>query len=72
MISNENKCIGVYVTMADALNENITPEILWTENKLQQAIALIAVRKLLLERGRSLIEKDISLLHGILYFLLLL
>lgn len=55
---------GAYITMEDALNEAISSEGMWKEGKFQEAISLVAVRALFLERGRDLIENDLTKLHG--------
>lgn len=51
--------------MADALNCEESVETLWQSGQHQQAIALQAVRSLLLERGLAHIEQDLPKLHGI-------
>lgn len=50
--------------MADALNSDESVESLWESGQHQQAIALQAVRSLLLERGRAHLDQDLPKLHG--------
>jgi hypothetical protein len=50
--------------MENALNGAISSEDMWKEGKFQEAISLVAVRALFLERGRDLIENDLTKLHG--------
>ena len=58
--------IGNYILTTDACNSLITSESLWENNEYEKAIALHAVRRLLLDRGSSILGKDIDMIHGMI------
>lgn len=50
--------------MIDALDNQLSADQLWDNGKFEHAISLVAVRQLLLQRGRGFLGDDISRLHG--------
>lgn len=61
----QNKPWGTYVTMEDALNTSLCVDEVWDSGNYQQAISLVAVRALLIEKGSQLIGDDIKAIHGL-------
>jgi hypothetical protein len=55
---------GAYVTTSDALDPTISSQELWEKEEFERALALVATRKLIFERGGSLVGKDTSVVHG--------
>jgi hypothetical protein len=62
--STQSKPWGTYVTMNDALDVSLNVDEIWKSGNFKQAISLVAVRALLLERGAQLIGDDIKAIHG--------
>lgn len=57
---------GNYILTTDVCNSSITSESLWSNNEYEKAIALHAVRRLLLDRGSSTVGNDIDMIHGMI------
>ncbi len=55
---------GAYVSTVDALNSTISADELWKEGKFERAIALMAVRALVFDRGLGAVGKDSTAIHG--------
>ena len=62
---------GNYILTTDVCNSSITSESLWSNNEYEKAIALHAVRRLLLDRGSSTVGNDIDMIDGMIYILCL-
>jgi len=53
------------VLTTDALDSSsITSECLWANNEYERAIALHAVRRLLMDRASSTVGPDMDMIHG--------
>lgn len=61
---NRMKPWGAYITTTDAQNASIDPEILWKNGDKEKAIALVAVRALIIGRGSPFVGKDLNNIHG--------
>lgn len=61
---NRMKPWGTYITTSDALNISIDPEQLWNNGECERAISLMAVRALIIERGKPFVGPDIANIHG--------
>ena len=59
--------VGAYVTTEDALNNLLSAENLWEDKQYEKALALIAVRSLIVEKGQVFIGKDFDNIHGKAY-----
>ena len=55
---------GVYITTEQARDLSMSPDSLYSGDP-ERAIALVAVRALILERGSALIGKDLDSIHGV-------
>jgi len=55
---------GNYILTTDVCDSSITSESLWLNNEYEKAIALHAVRRLLLDRGSSTVGNDIDMIDG--------
>lgn len=56
--------VGNYITTADVFHASITVDSLWGESQFERAIALHAVRRLLVDRGADVVGADIERIHG--------
>ena len=64
-ISRKGKPFGIYIqTQSEALNEQVNPEVLWSEGKHQQALGLVTTRALIFERGLGVLKNDVDSIHG--------
>ncbi len=61
---NRMKPWGTYVTMIDALDSLMDADALWRNNEHEKAIALMAVRALIVDRGNPFVGKDRANIHG--------
>jgi alpha-galactosidase len=58
---------GVYIQTSEAIDESINPEDIWNSDNSgdkEKALGLIATRSLIFSRGKDIIGKDVSSLHG--------
>ncbi len=57
--------LGSYITTEDALNSHLIPEELWKKGEFEKAIALVGVRSLIFDKGKSSVGDDLQNIHGI-------
>ncbi len=57
--------VGNYVTIAEALDQSVDTEKLWSNGEYEKALGVNAVRALIVQRGRPFIGNDYDNLHGI-------
>jgi hypothetical protein len=50
--------------MVDAKDDSISADMLWEQGDKQKAIALMAVRALILQKGSSFLGPDTEYIHG--------
>ena len=54
---------GAYVTTAEALDESLDVEALWSTEP-EKAMSVVVTRKLFFGKGRAFLEGDMANIHG--------